>query len=262
MRLLLAMLAILLVLTPVGLAQDGGDQTSGETDIPENPLEGPTRVTIDVFLGEDGADLVIWPDDITVGPNSEVTFRVINVGAAEHDFTFLTSDYEFAEEDMRPREDGGEAVKTPLLAPGEEYDLTVTFPADFTGSITYICSIPGHRAGGMEGVLHVGATGGGEEEVTDFGVDYLAYWVGIVSFIIVFVVLFGTFFLFRYGESKNVADHRTGAPITAAAGAADVGDRAAQEEEGFLPEPSKVAIVLSLIAIGLWVLTEFTNVFA
>lgn len=281
MRALLVMMAVLLLMAPTAvLAQDaGGNQTAGnetggsedgqasssdgDRPVPDEPLEGPAITTIDVYLGEAGADLVIHPADITIGPNSQVTFHVVNVGQTDHDLTFLglqDTDAEFAEEDLREREDGGEAVKTPLLGAGEAYDLTVTFPEDFEGSIVYICSVPGHRSGGMEGTLSVGAAAAGEEEITELGVDYLAYWVGIASFVIIFIVLFGTFFYFRYGESKEVQDHRTGAKTVTAA-AASVDTEAVEEEGGFLPDASKVAILLSLLAIGLWVLTEFTTVF-
>ncbi len=251
--------------TESGAANTSGQAPSsgGDRPVPEEPLEGPTTMTVDVYLGEAGADLVIHPADITIGPNTQVTFHVVNVGQTDHDFTLLqlqNSDAEFDEEDLREREDGGEAVKTPLLGAGEAYDLTVTFPSEFAGSIVYICSVPGHRSGGMEGTLHVGAAAGGEEEITELGVDYLAYWVGIASFVIIFIVLFGTFFYFRYGESKEVTDHRTGAKTVTAA-AASVDADAVEEEGGFLPDPSKVAILLSLIAIGLWALTEFTNIF-
>lgn len=259
MRALLVMMAVLLLMAPTAVLA----QEAGESDTPDQPLEGPTRVTVDVYLGEAGADLVIHPADITIGPNTQVTFHVVNVGQTDHDFTFLQlqdSGAEFAEEDLREREDGGEAVKTPLLSAGEEYDLTVTFPSDFSGSIVYICSVPGHRSGGMEGTLNVGAAAGGEEDITELGVHYLAYWVGIVSFVIIFIVLFGTFFYFRYGETKEVQDHRSGAKTVTAA-AASVDTQPVEEEGGFLPDPSKVAILLSLLAIGLWALTEFTSIF-
>ncbi len=284
MRALLVMMAVLLLMAPTAvLAQDaGGNQTAGnetggegangsdedqapstggDRPVPDEPLEGPAIMTVDVYLGEAGADLVIHPTDLTIPPNSQVTFHVVNVGNTDHDWTLLQSEgLEFAEEDMREREDGGEALKTPLLGAGESYDLTVTFPEDFEGSIVYICSVPGHRSGGMEGTLSVGAAAAGEEEITELGVDYLAYWVGIASFVIIFIVLFGTFFYFRYGESKEVQDHRSGAKTVTAA-AASVDTEAVEEEGGFLPDASRVAILLSLLAIGLWVLTEFTTVF-
>lgn len=266
MRALLVMMAVLLLMAPTAvLAQDaGGNQTAddGDRPIPDEPLEGPTTQTIDVYLGEAGADLVIWPDEITIGPNSRVTFHVVNVGDTDHDLTFLglqDTDAEFDEEDLREREDGGEAVKTPLLGAGESYDLTITFPEGFEGSLVYICSVPGHRSGGMEGSLTVGAAAA-EEDITELGVHYLAHWVGIVSFVIIFVVLFGAFFYFRYGETKEAVDHRTGAKTVTAA-AASVDTEPVEEEAGFLPDASKLAILLSLVAIGLWVLTEFTTVF-
>lgn len=299
MRALLVMMAVLLLMAPTAvLAQDGGgnqtagnetagnqtDDTSGDgtggddadgteddqapsggdRPVPDEPLEAPVTYTIDVYLGdtpEGNQPFVIHPTDLTIPPNTQVTFHVVNVGNTDHDWTILGGEeLEFDEEDMREREDGGEAIKTPLLGAGEAYDLTVTFPEDFEGSLVYICSVPGHRGSGMEGTLNVGAAAAGEEDITDLGVHYLAYWVGIASFVILFIVLFGAFFYFRYGESKEVQDHRTGAKtVTAAAASVDTG--AVEEEGGFLPDASKVAILLSVLAIGLWALTEFTTVF-
>lgn len=237
--LLLASLLLLLPAAPITMAQE------------DERLSGPAEVTIDVYLGP-GSDtpFTIQPLETTIGPNTNVTFHVVNIGGTDHDFSLLSQDFEFAEEDLRAREDGGEAVKTPLLAPGESYNLTVTFPEDYSSSIRVICSVPGHAENGMDGTLQVGAApAGGEEDVTDFGVDYLAYWVGIISFVILFIVLFGTFFLFRYGESKQVVDHRTGGPetVTVAAGTAEGEDR--EMVEPVLPSPESVATVLAILAL-------------
>lgn len=238
---LLAVFLLVLPTAPMAMAQE------------DDPLSGPARVTVDVALGP-GQDtsFTIHPEQVTVGPGTQVTFHVVNVGDSEHDFALLGQEFEFDEGDLHDREDGnGQAVKTPLLQPGESYNLTITFAEDFSGSITYICSVSGHADIGMEGAIQVGAAGGGEgeEDVTDFGVDYLAYWVGIISFVIIFIVLFGTFFLFRYGESKEVVDHRTGGPqtMTVAAGTAEGEGR--EMVEPILPSPESVATVLGILAL-------------
>ncbi len=235
---LLAVFLLVLPAAPMAMAQQ------------DDRLSGPARVTVDVFLGPGGdTAFTIQPEQVTVGPGTEVTFSVVNIGQTEHDFALLSQEFEFNESDLREREDGGEAVKTPLLQPGESHNLTVTFGEDSSGSITYICSVVGHRGQGMEGTIQVGAAGGGEEDVTDFGVHYLAYWVGIISFVILFIVLFGTFFLFRYGESKHVVDHRTGGPqtVTVAAGTAEGEGR--EMVEPILPSPKSVATVLGILAL-------------
>lgn len=248
--LLLAVIATFAVASGLVAAQEGGG---------DDELSGPARVTVEVRLGPAGDGFTIHPAELTVPSNAHVTFHVVNVGSTAHDWTLTSQDFEHDEEDLREREDGGEAVKTPLLDPGEEYNLTVTFGEDYSGEITHICSVPGHRGAGMEGTLAVGTAGGGEggESIEDFGVDYLAYWVGVISFLILFIVLFATFFFLRYGETKHATDHRAGGPetITVAAGSAE--GEGTEMVEPILPSPGRVAQVLlaaALIGLGLYVL--------
>jgi uncharacterized cupredoxin-like copper-binding protein len=63
----------------------------------------------------------------------KVTFRVTNRGALEHDFKI-----------------GGKA--TPKLKPGKTVSLTATLKK---GKARYLCTIPGHAAAGMKGVITV-----------------------------------------------------------------------------------------------------------
>jgi uncharacterized cupredoxin-like copper-binding protein len=248
-RPLLFGLAVLVLAVPwVGsaVAQDGS-----------TPADEPAEVTVNVYLGA-GEDTTfdIHPSEITVGPDTRVTFNVTNLQPTEHDFGLMDTDvFEVVdEEDLREGEGGqGELVKTPLLGSGENYELTVIIPEETQTSVTYICSVSGHQDLGMEGTLQIGAAGGGdeggEEEVVDFGVDYLAYWVGVVSFVILFVVLVGTFFVFRYSTTGHAADHRTGGPetVTVAAGAAE--GEPQQIVEPLLPSPRSVATVLAVLAL-------------
>ena len=62
-----------------------------------------------------------------------VTFKVVNRGAAEHDFKIA-----------------GKATKR--LGPGKTATLRVTLKK---GKFPYVCTLPGHAAAGMKGVLIV-----------------------------------------------------------------------------------------------------------
>ncbi|HWG89283.1 MAG TPA: choice-of-anchor V domain-containing protein [Candidatus Thermoplasmatota archaeon] len=53
----------------------------------------------------------------------------------------------------------------------------------------------------------IGAATGGHASVHSLGVNFLAYWVGVISFALLFVVYGATFFLFKYGESNATTDH-------------------------------------------------------
>ncbi len=248
--LLLGLLAFMLIATPLAGAQEDAEEL----------LTGPARVTIEVYLGpgSGGDTFTITPESMTVEPDTVVTFHVQNVGGTDHDFALLGEGFESDEEDQQTREDGnGEAVKTPLLAPGETYNLTVTFGPDFSGSVTYICSVGGHADLGMEGTLNVGVSAADEEEITDFGVDYLAYWIGIASFVILFIVLFATFFYFRYGETKQAVDHRTGGPATITVAAGSTEGETREIVQPLLPSPGqvvKVLVILTLIGLAFWYL--------
>lgn len=265
-RLLVLLSAVLLVAgLPLAAAQNAtnetggnqtaanetaGNQTGGAGVLPQPSLTGPAHYAVNVALGEQGASLEINPKKITLPPGSKVTFHVVNIGATEHDFTLKSREpFEFSEQDVRPREDGGQAIKTPLLGPGETYDLTVTIKEGASGTVEYICSVPGHASAGMTGTLTIGAGAAEEKEIVDYGVDYYAYWIGIVSFLIIFIVLFATFFLFRYGETSQTVDHRTGGPktVTVAAGSAE--GEGEKVVEPLLPSPRSVATILALIAL-------------
>jgi uncharacterized cupredoxin-like copper-binding protein len=73
-----------------------------------------------------------------------VTFKVTNGGQIPHDFKICTK--------------GGTAntctgVVTGLLSPGASATLTHTFKTK--GSYEYLCTVPGHAAGGMKGDVRV-----------------------------------------------------------------------------------------------------------
>jgi uncharacterized cupredoxin-like copper-binding protein len=78
--------------------------------------------------------------------HGSVTFKVTNGGAIPHDFKICAS----------PK--GGTAnactgTVTKLLSPGASATLTHTFKT--AGTYEYLCTVPGHAAGGMKGDLKV-----------------------------------------------------------------------------------------------------------
>jgi uncharacterized cupredoxin-like copper-binding protein len=67
-------------------------------------------------------------------PKGAVTFAVANRGKLRHDFKIA-------------------GKKTPLLASGKRATLKVTFKK--SGRFPFLCTVPGHAAGGMKGTFVV-----------------------------------------------------------------------------------------------------------
>ncbi len=67
-------------------------------------------------------------------PRGSVTFKVANRGTLSHDFKIA-------------------GKKTKLLAKGKSATLTASFPK--AGKYAFLCTVSGHAAGGMKGVLTV-----------------------------------------------------------------------------------------------------------
>ena len=81
----------------------------------------------------------------TVPAGTTVQFTITNKGKIPHDFKIA-------------------GKKTPTLSPGKSAVLTVAFPKK--GTQAYLCTIPGHAAGGMKGVLGVGVAAPAPPPVT------------------------------------------------------------------------------------------------
>ena len=82
-------------------------------------------------------------------PAGAITFKVTNGGAIPHDFKLCSS----PKGTTRPNTCAGKS--TPLLPPGAMgfKSLIVTLKAK--GTYEYMCTVPGHAAGGMKGVFKV-----------------------------------------------------------------------------------------------------------
>ncbi|CAN5810663.1 hypothetical protein BH20CHL2_BH20CHL2_12340 [soil metagenome] len=82
-----------------------------------------------------GIDIAYEQEELTIPADTDIEITFVNEGALEHNF--VVEDSEFA---------------TEVLAGGEEETITVNLTA---GEYIYFCSVPGHRAAGMEGTLTV-----------------------------------------------------------------------------------------------------------
>jgi uncharacterized cupredoxin-like copper-binding protein len=114
--LLAAIFALVLAAAPFGSASSSG-------------AGGTKATTVDVKGGEFWFKL-----SATSVPHGVVTFVFKNVGHVPHDFRI-----------------GGR--KTPIIAAGKSVTLSVRLLK--AGKYAYSCTVPGHAAGGMKGVVTV-----------------------------------------------------------------------------------------------------------
>lgn len=99
---------------------------------------------------------------------------------------------------------------------GGVHRRVVDIPADLNpsnGRIEFFCSVHKTTMFGFLGTPAALSAGQHVEEIPHLGVHFLAYWVGLIAFAVLFVVYGITFFLFKYGETNATTDHwdRTGA---------------------------------------------------
>jgi nitrite reductase (NO-forming) len=99
------------------------------TDVAEGKL---------VFVGVGGEIDGLVNPQLHVEPNSVVQITLVNGDGAQHDWAVPDLD-----------------AKTDLIT-GQGSSSTTVFRVGEDGEHTYLCTVPGHQAAGMEGALHVG----------------------------------------------------------------------------------------------------------
>lgn len=102
-------------------------------------------------------ELAFEPSDISVGAGETVTFRLINEGSTDHDFTLgdqQTQEEHEAEMGGMGGMDHGEP-NVILVPAGETAELTWRFGE--SGTVLIGCHQPGHYDGGMTGQVTVEA---------------------------------------------------------------------------------------------------------
>ncbi|MHB8585907.1 MAG: hypothetical protein ACYDDF_08760 [Thermoplasmatota archaeon] len=82
-----------------------------------------------------------------------------------------------------------------------------TIPSD---GLTYICSVHGAAMTGhiVAGAFVEGGGSGGPVTITSQGIHVLAYWIGVISFAVLFLMYGVSFFLFKHGETPHTTDHK------------------------------------------------------
>lgn len=101
-------------------------------------------------ISADMTDLMFTPANFEVPAGAEVTLKLSNNGAVEHNFVILKQGAEFTTgADIKPED----IIIDAKLAAGESGDFT--FKIDEAGEYKVVCNVPGHFEAGMVGTLTV-----------------------------------------------------------------------------------------------------------
>ncbi|WP_304612847.1 plastocyanin/azurin family copper-binding protein [Salinilacihabitans rarus] len=165
-------------------SQDGGDETAGG----QQGGDGGGGATEEVIVGP-GGENVFEPETLTIEPGTTVVFR-------------WDSDNHNVHPTSVP--DGAE-WEGHLDIENEGFEYEHTFETE--GTYEYQCDP--HVSVGMVGTVEVGtqeaAAAGGEVDIHDVGVPIQKHFVGLATFLAIFVSLVFTFYLLKYGESAHTS---------------------------------------------------------
>ena len=107
----------------------------------------PDPVSIDLEVGNEFA---YSATELSAPTGAEVTINMNNTGGLEHNWVLVAGNkdpYTVTEDDALFE------IKSETAAPGQV--TSFQFVAPEPGSYQYVCSIPGHAAGGMFGTIEI-----------------------------------------------------------------------------------------------------------
>lgn len=186
---------VLFRLTPNDMVYEPGTSynlTVGvlDSDVPASPEDDANK---------GGFNLHVNVGELAVAPGWEEFAQVPNPNEATH---------------MRPGDQNGRTFNLTWTAPAEATEPAIFLlfvnavngdnantDADHWNGGTFVVM---HEAGAQLGAAH------GEEPVNpeEIGVNWLAHWVGLISFAAVVATLLIYYFVLKYGESVHTTDHR------------------------------------------------------
>lgn len=95
--------------------------------------------------------------------------------------------------------------KNSTVAVGAVHFVNFTMPD--SGTISFVCDVHPSMSGKIVSSATFASTSVTETSVPELGVHFLSYWVGLIAFMLLFVVYGATFFLFKYNETPETTDH-------------------------------------------------------
>lgn len=188
--------------TPVGAQGAGGNNStsSGGGSVPKMTVSDQGRV-FNIAPQEDqgkcgtGATGPCWDDPLlVVAPGDKVTINV-DLSKAGQPHNLDISDFP------------GGAQKAPTSpSSGDVYQLSFTFPASGTDQLHFVCDVHPSMSGRIGIASALAAAPAEGSNVPELGVHFLSYWVGLIAFMLLFLVYGLTFFLFKYNETSATTD--------------------------------------------------------
>ncbi len=171
--------------------ENGGDDENGENGDDENGENGDANgggVTETVIVGP-GGDNVYEPETLQIDPGTTVEFI-----------------WESDNHNVNPTEQPDDADwegHEPLEDDGFEFESTF----EVEGEYEYVCDP--HIGVGMIGEIIVGgdddAGGAAEVDIDELGIPIQKHFVGVATFLAIFVSFVFTFYLLKYGESAHTS---------------------------------------------------------
>jgi uncharacterized cupredoxin-like copper-binding protein len=118
------------------------------------------KATVITVVAGKPSELAFKLSKLSMVPVGTITFKVTNLGVAFHNFKVCTIPVPTA----AGAQNSCFGKSTPTLKHGQSATLTV--PISLAGKYEFLCTIPGHAAAGMKGLLGVGVTVAATEELT------------------------------------------------------------------------------------------------
>ena len=220
--------------TPGGGAGTGGGSLdfSVPADAPQPAEGGVVRVftfsSVEEGTCADGSPAPCWDVSRFAANPGDTVVLVANLVERDGFHNLHAS----LEEPMTVDSPGPKTAQGPNLF----HKIALTMPEE--GQITFICDVhPTTMVGTVVTPAAFAAAGGAGLSVPKLGVHFLAYWVGLIAFALLFIFYGATFFLFKYNETPATTDHW------------DRSDPGA-ENKRVAPYASLLAVVIAIAAIA------------
>jgi len=190
------------VSTPVGAQGASGNNStsSGGGSVPKMTVADNGRV-FNIAAQEDASKC---PDGKV--PCWDTTLLVVNPGdkvTVNVDLTKAAQPHNMDVTDFP----GGAIKAPPTVSNGDVYQLSFTFPASGANVVNFVCDAHPATMQGRIGIASALAAAPAEgSNVPELGVHFLSYWVGVIAFLLLFLVYGLTFFLFKYNETSATTD--------------------------------------------------------